>query len=112
MPLKVSLVPCALALALSSTLVASAVQPFGLPERVPSIEQEKPATPPAEQAEKKDEPKKKHDLPLKTDRTISFDTDEGTWLSLDVTPDGRTIVFELAGDLYRLPMAGGTATRI
>src|SRR5262245_6497724 len=51
-------------------------------------------------------------LPLKTTRTISFTTDEATWMSLDVTPDGRTIVFDLLGDLYRLPIEGGKATRI
>lgn len=51
-------------------------------------------------------------LPLKTERSIGYRTSEGTWLSLDVSPDGRTIVFELMGDLYTLPMAGGTATRI
>jgi Tol biopolymer transport system component len=51
-------------------------------------------------------------LPLVTTRTISFTTDEGTWLSLDVSPDGRTIVFDLVGDLYTLPIAGGKATRI
>ena len=39
-------------------------------------------------------------------------TDEGTWLSLDVSPDGRTIVFEMVGDIYTLPIAGGQATRI
>ncbi len=51
-------------------------------------------------------------LPLATTRTISFTTDEGTWLSLDVSPDGRTIVFDLVGDLYTLPITGGKATRI
>jgi Tol biopolymer transport system component len=51
-------------------------------------------------------------LPLVTERTIEFTTSEATWLSLDVTPDGRTIVFELLGDLYALPLAGGTATRM
>ena len=55
---------------------------------------------------------KKKDLPLETDRTIAFDTTEGSWISLDVAPDGRQIVFELLGDLYTLPMEGGTATRI
>jgi Tol biopolymer transport system component len=51
-------------------------------------------------------------LPLKTTRTVSFTTDEGTWMSLDVSPDGKTIVFDLLGDLYTLPIAGGDATRI
>ena len=55
---------------------------------------------------------KSDSLPLKPERTLAFDTDEGTWLSLDVSPDGRTIVFELLGDLYTLPIAGGEATRI
>ena len=52
------------------------------------------------------------ELPLEPTRTISFETSEGSWLSLDVAPDGKTIVFELLGDLYTLPMIGGTATRI
>jgi len=38
--------------------------------------------------------------------------DEGTWMSLDLSPDGRTIVFDLLGDLYTMPVTGGTATRI
>ncbi|HEX9727749.1 MAG TPA: amidohydrolase family protein [Gemmatimonadales bacterium] len=44
--------------------------------------------------------------------TIRFDTDEGTWMNLDVSPDGRWIVFDLLGDIYRLPIEGGTALRI
>jgi Tol biopolymer transport system component len=56
--------------------------------------------------------KSKKELPLEPDRTIAFDTNEGSWISLDVAPDGRTIVFELLGDLYTVPMAGGTANRI
>jgi Tol biopolymer transport system component len=51
-------------------------------------------------------------LVLKTSETISFTTDEVTWGSLDVSPDGRTILFEVLGDLYTLPIEGGQATRI
>src|SRR5262245_5903308 len=51
-------------------------------------------------------------LPLITGRSLSFTTSEGSWLSLDVSPDGRTIVFELLGDLYTMPITGGEATRI
>ena len=39
-------------------------------------------------------------------RTIEFTVEEGTWLSLDVSPDGRTIVFELLGEVYELPRGG------
>jgi Tol biopolymer transport system component len=62
--------------------------------------------------DKKDDKKEKKGLPLKPDRKIEFTTDEGTWLSLDVSPDGKTIVFELLGDIYTLPIEGGEAKRI
>lgn len=41
-----------------------------------------------------------------------FDVSEGTWMNLDVSPDGQQIVFDLLGDLYTLPIAGGDAKRI
>jgi len=44
--------------------------------------------------------------------TISFTTSEGTWMNLDVSPDGSQIVFDLLGDIYLVPMTGGEATRI
>ena len=50
------------------------------------------------------------ELPLEPQREISFDTQEGTWISLDVSPDGKTLVFDLLGDLYTLPIGGGLAT--
>ncbi len=62
------------------------------------------------QEEKKDE--KKEELILKPEAKVSFTTDEGTWMSLDVSPDGQMIVFEMLGDIYTLPIAGGEAKRI
>ncbi|MFN2564400.1 MAG: amidohydrolase family protein [Gemmatimonadaceae bacterium] len=55
---------------------------------------------------------RKRDLPLAAARTASFTTSKGSWISLDVSPDGRTIVFDLLGDLYTMPIAGGRATRL
>ncbi len=51
-------------------------------------------------------------LPIAPVRTLRFTTDEGTWISLDVSPDGRQIVFDLLGDLYTIPIAGGAARRL
>ena len=45
-------------------------------------------------------------LPLEGGRTIHFDMTEGSWISLDVSPDGRTIVFDYMGDLFTLPIGG------
>ena len=42
-------------------------------------------------------------------RPVAFTTTEGTWVSLDVTRDGRALVFELLGDIYRVPVDGGQA---
>ncbi len=47
-----------------------------------------------------------------TPRTIAFTTTEGTWMSLDVAPNGQTIVFELVGEIYTIPVSGGRAQRI
>ncbi len=44
--------------------------------------------------------------------TVSIDTTTGTWMSLDVSPDGGTVAFDLLGDIYLLPMQGGEARAI
>ncbi len=67
-----------------------------------------------QQDEKKEEKKdeKKEELVLKPEGKIFFTTDEGTWMSLDVSPDGQTIVFDLIGDIYTVPASGGEAKKI
>lgn len=50
--------------------------------------------------------------PVGPSRTIEFETSEGTWMNVDVSPDGRTLVFDLMGDIYTMPMAGGRATLV
>src|SRR6266513_2842539 len=68
----------------------------------------------AEQEKDKKEEKKdeKKGLPLKSSRKIEFTADEGTWLSLDVSPDGKSIAFELVGDIFTPPIEGGQAKLI
>ena len=45
-------------------------------------------------------------------RKIKIDVDEGTWMNVDVSPDGRTIAFDLLGDIYTMPITGGAPTRV
>ena len=52
---------------------------------------------------------KEEPLPLEAGRTIRLDETRGTWMSVDVSPDGRQLVFDYLGDLFLLPMEGGTA---
>ncbi len=49
-------------------------------------------------------------LPLAPGRTISTSFNEGSWISVDVSPDGQILVFDFLGDLYTMPITGGTAT--
>jgi len=65
--------------------------------------------------EKKDEKKWDVTADLGPTNKLAFDTSEGTWMNLDVSPDGRQIVFDLLGDIYVMPIAGSgssPATRI
>src|SRR2546422_11212560 len=71
------------------------------------------ALPPCQADEKKTDAKKPAKLDVnavpENARKVEFTTDEGTWMSVDVSPDGKTILFDLLGDIYRMPIAGGKA---
>jgi Tol biopolymer transport system component/imidazolonepropionase-like amidohydrolase len=43
-------------------------------------------------------------------KKVSFTVDEGTWMNVDVSPNGQNIVFDLLGDIYTIPVKGGKAT--
>ncbi|MDF1865576.1 MAG: amidohydrolase family protein [Saprospiraceae bacterium] len=45
-------------------------------------------------------------------KDVNFTTDEGTWMNLDVSPDGKTVVFDMLGDIYQMPISGGKATAL
>jgi len=45
-------------------------------------------------------------------REVNIDTRTGSWMSLDVSPDGKSIAFDLLGDIYVVPVTGGEATAI
>ncbi len=42
-------------------------------------------------------------------KEVSFTVNEGTWMNVDLSPDGKEIVFDLLGDIYSIPSTGGTA---
>ncbi|HEU4394335.1 MAG TPA: amidohydrolase, partial [Planctomycetota bacterium] len=43
-------------------------------------------------------------------RDLEFDANEGTWISVDCSPDGTRLAFDLLGDIWTMPIAGGDAT--
>ena len=40
---------------------------------------------------------------------LQFEARESTWMAPDISPDGRTILFDLLGDIYALDATGGRA---
>ncbi|MFK8115271.1 MAG: amidohydrolase, partial [Rubripirellula sp.] len=44
-------------------------------------------------------------------RKQAIDCDTGTWMNLDVSPDGKSVVFDLLGDLYVMPIKGADGTK-
>ncbi len=61
--------------------------------------------------EKDSDKDKKWDIanPKGTFKEVDFTTNEGTWMNLDISPDGKNIVFDMLGDIYTMPVTGGEA---
>jgi imidazolonepropionase-like amidohydrolase/Tol biopolymer transport system component len=64
---------------------------------------------PAFSQDKKEAPKWDVEKFRGTTKNFTINTDEGTWMNLDVSPDGKDIVFDILGDIYIMPISGGTA---
>lgn len=47
-----------------------------------------------------------------TIKQVPINVDEGSWIDVDVSPDGNSIAFALLGDIYTMPITGGTPVRI
>ncbi|HYI10088.1 MAG TPA: amidohydrolase family protein [Thermoanaerobaculia bacterium] len=70
------------------------------------------AVAPATDAEKKEEKKWDVANPPGPSYDVPIDVTKGTWMTVDVSPDGKEIVFDLLGDLYVIPIGGGEAKAI
>ena len=64
----------------------------------------------AQEDEEEDDDAWKVETPHGPYDEVSFTVTKGTWMNLDVSPDGQEIVFDLLGDIYSLPIDGGEAT--
>jgi Tol biopolymer transport system component len=65
----------------------------------------------AQEAKKAKDPEQEA-LPLEVGRHLRYTASEGSWMSVDLSPDGRTVVFDHLGDLFTVPLTGGAATRL
>ena len=91
--MKKSILPVVAAVFMGAALVSAA-------PRAP-----KPAAAPAA----KKDPAAEINTPRPDARVVEFEAREGTWMSVDVSPDGKTLAFDLLGDVYALPIGGGEA---
>ncbi len=95
----------------TDTLTADTISAFfkddsATAQAVPAV------TPAAATADDEEEQKLDVQNPPGPAHDAAIDVTEGTWMSLDVSPDGRQIVFDLMGDIYVMPIGGGEARAI
>ena len=109
MILKLSLASFLLA---SSALVQAQEQAPPPPPPGEAASQHSPTPAPAESKEKAEQSKWRVEAPAGLSlRKVPIRTDEGTWMNVDVSPDGTRVAFDMLGDIYVMPIGGGTPTR-
>jgi len=69
------------------------------------VADEEPATDADAEEEAAEDEEWEVNVPQTAGEPITFEATEGTWLSVDVSPDGETIVFDLLGDIYKIGRA-------
>ncbi|MBW8305036.1 MAG: amidohydrolase family protein [Brevundimonas sp.] len=113
--MKRELLATAALLALACPAAAQTPEPVSPiaapPVPAPAEAQAEPA-PQAAPAAEAEEPKWDVQNPPGPSRDIPIDVTRGTWMSVDVSPDGRTLVFDMLGDIYVMPVSGGEARAI
>jgi Tol biopolymer transport system component/imidazolonepropionase-like amidohydrolase len=82
----------------------------------PAVQAQEPALlgTPAAEAQEERSGNDRWDITVARDvgSAVDFVTDEGTWMQVDVSPDGREIVFDMLGAIYLMPIEGGEARRL
>ena len=81
------------------------------PNSTQSVGRSKGHSTPLTKADQKKDQKKEWDVlwPDAPSKEVDIETTQGTWMSVDISPDGQWIIFDLLGDLYRIPFEGGDA---
>lgn len=79
-----------------------------------ALAQTAPASAPPAATAKADKPEKwnVNAPPGVATREVRISVDNGTWMNVDVSRDGKLIAFDILGDIYTMPITGGTPTRI
>ncbi|MGZ3460604.1 MAG: amidohydrolase family protein, partial [Archangium sp.] len=95
-----------LVLVLTSALSLSARAQAPQPAKPPAAQ---PAKDSGQPEEKKPEEKWDVNAPGFPATEVDLDVTEGTWMSVDVSPKGDELAFDLLGDIYVLPITGGEA---
>jgi imidazolonepropionase-like amidohydrolase/Tol biopolymer transport system component len=61
------------------------------------------------QAETDQAPKWDVNAPLGQFTTVDINVSQGSWMNISISPDGKTLAFDLLGDIYTMPISGGKA---